>query len=416
MSSITNLWRIKIFAEIAATGSVSLAAEKLGLTQPAASQALKALEKWAETALFDRKNNRLELTSAGLALAPRARSALALIEDGLGEAAGREGAPTSLLRAMSARRLESLIGIVRHGGFANAAKADGYAAPTVHRSAKDLERALGAPLFETTSHGVRPTRRAEALALKAGLAFAELRQGLAEVRALSGREAGATVIGAMPLARAHLAPAAAAAFSAAHPEHRITILDGAYEDLLIGLRRGEIDFLIGAVRENPLVKDIDEDPLFEDPLSIVMRAGHPALQTDDPVAALGGYPWIAPRAASPLRRHFDDLFAHLRVAAPQDVIECNSLSAARVLLLNSNRMMLLSDLQIRYEQSAGMLVSIPHPQGRVVRVIGLTKRRHWRPTAAQAALLMQIRNEARKIGGVEPHPGASQMLKDVCRN
>lgn len=394
MLAVPNIWRLKVFAEVVRTGSVSRAAQKLGLTQPAASQGLKALEKWAEASLIDRKNNVLGVTLAGEALLPRAHAALALLEEGLGEASGREGAPPSLLRAMSARRLETLISIVRHGGFANAAKAEGYAAPTVHRSAKDLERALGALLFETTSHGVRPTRRAEALALKAGLAFAELRQGLAEIRGLSGREAGATVIGAMPLARAHLAPAAAAAFSAAHPEHRISILDGAYEDLLIGLRRGETDFLIGAVRENPLVKDIVEEPLFEDPLSIVMRAEHPILQGDDSVAAFAGFPWIAPRATSPLRRHFDELFAYLGVPAPEDVIECNSLSAARVLLLNSDRMMLLSDLQIRYEKSAGMLVSRPHPAGRVTRLIGLTMRRNWRPTKAQAALVDAVRAQA----------------------
>lgn len=394
MPALPTMWRFKIFAKAAETGSVSLAAQRLGLTQPAASQGLKALEAWAETPLFERKNNILSLTPAGAVLAPRVQAALAMMEEGLGEAAGREGGANSLLRAMSTRRLESLIGIIRHGGFANAAKAEGYAAPTVHRAAKDLERALGAPLFETTSHGVRPTRRAEALAFRAGLAFAELRQGLADIHRIAGREAGATVIGAMPLARAHLAPAAAAAFSAEHPEHRITILDGAYEDLLIGLRRGEIDFLIGAVRENPLVKDIVEEPLFEDPLSIVMRAGHPALKKCNPSASFADYPWIAPRPTSPLRRHFDELFAHLGVPAPQDVIECNSLSAARVLLLNSNRMMLLSDLQIRYEKSAGMLASAAHPAGRVTRLIGLTMRRNWRPTAAQAALVEAVRAQA----------------------
>ncbi|PQA86912.1 LysR family transcriptional regulator [Marinicaulis flavus] len=404
MANAPNIWRVKIFTEIAATGSVSVAAARLGLTQPAASQALKALEKWTEAALFERKNNRLALTPAGAALAPRARAALALLEEGLGEAAGREGAPPSLLRAMSGRRLETLISIIRHGGFANAAKAEGYAAPTVHRSAKDLERALGAPLFEATSHGVRPTRRAEALALKAGLAFGELRQGLAELRELSGREAGATVIGAMPLARAHLAPAAAADFAADYPEHRISILDGAYEDLLIGLRRGETDFLIGAVRENPLVKDIVEEPLFEDPLSIVMRAGHPALASDDGATAFAKYPWIAPRPTSPLRRHFDALFTWLGVPAPEDVIECNSLSAARVLMLNSNRMMLLSDLQIGYEKSAGMLASRPHPAGQVTRLIGLTMRRNWRPTAAQKALVDAVRAQGAAAASQKRHP------------
>ena len=97
---------------------------------------------------------------------------------------------------------------------------------------------------------------------------------------------------------------------------------------------------------------------------------------------------------SPLRRHFDELFAFLGQPVPEDIIECNSLSAARVLLLNSDRMMLLSDLQIRYEKTAGLLASMPHPAGRVTRLIGLTMRRNWRPTMAQAALVDAVRAQA----------------------
>ncbi|MEZ5893363.1 MAG: LysR family transcriptional regulator [Parvularculaceae bacterium] len=413
MQNIPNIWRFKVFCDAAAAGSVSGAASRLGLTQPAASQALAGLAEWCDAQIFERKNNGLRLTAVGEKLLPRAQAAVALIEEGLRDTAGRDAPLTPLLRAMSARRLESLIGIVRHGGFANAAKAEGYAAPTVHRSAKDLEKALGAPLFETTSHGVRPTRQAETLAVKAGLAFAEIAQGLAEVRRLSGREEGATVIGAMPLARAHLAPAAAAAFSAIHPEHRISIVDGVYEDLLIGLRRGEIDFLIGAIRENPSVKDIIEEPLFDDPLSIVMRAGHPALGARRVSERhIERYPWVAPRATSPLRKRFDELFAFLGAAPPKDVIECNSLSAARVLLMNSDRMMLLSDLQIAYEKSAGALASLPHPAGVVTRTIGLTMRRNWRPTEVQAELVGAVRAEAQRASFAKAQSSVPVLIRE----
>lgn len=399
MQDLPSLWRFKVFADVAASGSVSAAAARLGLTQPAASQALQGLAQWCGAQILARKNNRLTVTSAGEALRARGAAAVLLIEDGLRETAGRDRALAPLVRALSTRRLEILIAIVRHGGFANAAKAEGLAAPTVHRSAKDLEKALGAALFETTSHGVRPTKKAEALAARAGQALAEIRQGLAEVRRLSGRETGASVIGAMPLARAHLAPAAAAAFLADHPGHRLSIVDGPYEDLLTGLRRGEIDFLIGAVRENPLVRDIIEEPLFEDPLSIVMRVGHPALGNGAcSDARIADFPWIAPRKASPLRRRFDELFRYLGAPSPADVIECNSLTAARVLLMNSDRLMLLSDLQIAYEKSAGMLASAPHPAGRVTRTIGLAMRRNWRPTDAQAALVNAVRAEAAAAG------------------
>jgi hypothetical protein len=41
-----------------------------------------------------------------------------------------------------------------------------------------------------------------------------------------------------------------------------------------------------------------------------------------------------------------------------------------------------------------MLVPLPHPSGNVVRPIGLTQRRDWRPTPAQARLLECLRERA----------------------
>lgn len=67
--------------------------------------------------------------------------------------------------------------------------------------------------------------------------------------------------------------------------------------------------------------------------------------------------------------------------------------------MNSDRLMLLSDEQIRYEKAAKMLISRPHPVSKVVRTIGLTMRRNWRPTEAQAALLAEIKRKAQETVG-----------------
>jgi len=403
VASVPNLWHLFVFRAVARRGAVTAAAAELGLTQPAASQALKNLQEFFGAELMERRDGRLVLTEAGRLLEARAVAAFALLGDALRDAAGGKDGETHLLRAMSARRLETLVSIVRHGGFADAARADGFAAPTVHRAAKDLERAIGATLFETTSHGVKPTKKAETLATKAGLAFAELRQAQDEIAYAQGRGAGRTVIGAMPLGRAHLVPAAVVGFSKKHPHHKVSVVEGAYEDLLISLRRGETDMLVGAMRDNPSVKDVEEITLFEDPLSIVMRAGHPAAQKNNlDSETLARFPWIAPRATSPLHAHFKALFEELDLPVPEDVIECNSLGACRVMLMNSDRLMLLSDEQIRYEKAAEMLVSRPHPGGRVVRPIGLTIRRGWRPTETQSALIAHIQAEASEMSAARP--------------
>jgi DNA-binding transcriptional LysR family regulator len=140
--------------------------------------------------------------------------------------------------------------------------------------------------------------------------------------------------------------------------------------------------------------DVVQEHLFDDLLAIIVRAGHPLVGRAPIAATLARYPWIVPRQGSPLHGQFEELFKRARVSRPGVSIECNSLVAARELLLDSDFVTLLSARQVRREIEAGMLVALPHPDGRVTRPIALTLRRDWRPTIAQQALLRVLRRHA----------------------
>jgi DNA-binding transcriptional LysR family regulator len=293
---------------------------------------------------------------------------------------------------MRSAHLQALSAVVEYRNFSLAARAQHMSQPSVHRAARELERLIGVPLFEKTSFGITPTREAEKLARRARLAFAEIAQARAEVHALSGGESGRTVIGAMPLARSFLVPTALLEFTQQYPEHSVAIVEGTYEHLLASLRSGEADFLIGALRSPAPVADVVQEHLFDDPLAIIVRARHPLLARKRvTVAALSKYPWIVPRAGTPLRAHFHEMFETAGLPSPTRAIECKSLIAARALLLESDRIMLLSAHQIHYELEAGLLVALPHPAGDVERPIGLTMRHDWHPTDSQRVLLDIVR-------------------------
>lgn len=70
------------FVEVAETGSFSVAAERLHLTQPAISKRIAALEARLHKPLFDRVGRRITLTDAGRSLLPYARRVLQELEDG----------------------------------------------------------------------------------------------------------------------------------------------------------------------------------------------------------------------------------------------------------------------------------------------------------------------------------------------
>ncbi|MGA7537949.1 MAG: LysR family transcriptional regulator [Steroidobacteraceae bacterium] len=399
-SSIPNLRHLSVLCTVARVGSVSAAARAAHLTQPAVTQAIAALEKNFGTRLFTRAAQGMALTEAGRACAARIERVLARIAEALSGTIPASATSRSTAHAITAGQLEALSLVVDAGGFGRAARAVGRTRATLHRAAKQLERTIGVPLFETTSHGVRPTREAKRLATQVHLAVGELGQARAEITALAGAERGETAIGAMPLARSRIIPEAVLRFCARHPHHRISILDGPYDGMLEFLREGRADVLIGAMRE-ATPADVVQELLFEDPLALIVRARHPLVDLTGggrrapPAEALMQFPWIAPRPGSPLRRHFDRLFRGAGTPPPGAPIECNSLVAARELLLASDRVMLLSEQQAHHELAAGELVALPHPAGCVVRQIGLTLRRDWRPTAAQRELLDMIRAVAR---------------------
>jgi DNA-binding transcriptional LysR family regulator len=310
-----------------------------------------------------------------------------------------------MLSGITTTQLNALIAVVEEGAFARAARRAGRARTAVHRAARLLERSLGTELFEVTSFGVRPTREAEKLALRARLAFAEIAQARAEVSAVQGTGSGSTTIGAMPLARSVLVARAVLEFASIRPEHGISILDGPYDSLLSALRHGTADVLVGALRDPVPYDDVVQEHLFDDPLAIVVGAQHELARGGAPtLAALARFPWIAPRRDSPLRRHFDALIGRLDAPRAVAPIECNSLIAARSLLLASERVMLLSEHQIHHELESGQLIALPHPFGAVTRSIGLTVRRDWRPTEVQAQLVDGLRRHARALATSPARP------------
>ncbi|MEA5455767.1 LysR family transcriptional regulator [Sinomonas sp. JGH33] len=68
-----NFRRLQYFLAVVDAGTVTAAAERLHVAQPAVSRQLKTLERELRLQLFEAQGNRLALTSAGRALVPTAR-------------------------------------------------------------------------------------------------------------------------------------------------------------------------------------------------------------------------------------------------------------------------------------------------------------------------------------------------------
>jgi len=85
-----RLQQLALFVRTVETGSFSSAAHEFGLTQPSASRAVAALESRLAVKLITRTTRLISATDAGLALLPRAREALAAVEDAENAARGAD--------------------------------------------------------------------------------------------------------------------------------------------------------------------------------------------------------------------------------------------------------------------------------------------------------------------------------------
>jgi DNA-binding transcriptional LysR family regulator len=196
----------------------------------------------------------------------------------------------------------------------------------------------------------------------------------------------------MPLSRAFILPDAIAKFHRTHPGVLIRVTEGPYDTLLFGLRRGEIDFLFGAMRHHLPVEDVIQDILFDDELVIVAGPDHPLAKRADPVFAdTVGYPWVVTAPGTPARRQFDEFFARHAATPPDSVVETSSMILMRELLRAGPYLGCISRLQVKGELDKGLLELLPFELDNSRREIGITTRVGWKPTRTQSDFLELVR-------------------------
>jgi LysR family transcriptional regulator of gallate degradation len=383
-----SLRHLRIIRDIGRTGSAAKAADETRLTQPAVTQAVAGLERQLGLKLFERRPQGLLPTAEGALLIDRINRALALLDPQLAELAPR------LPRTVTTGQLQALVAVTEAESFSEAARRLSLSQPTVHRAVSQIEGEAGRALFDRTSHGVIATRPAQRVARAARLMQAELDQAWAELAETRGREVGRIVIGGMPLSRSSLLGPAIARFRQTRPTLRLQIVEGPFKELLLGLRRGEIDFLIGALRPEDAVPDLTQEALLNDRMTVVCRPGHPAEKSSNH-NDLARYPWVVSPEGTPARAAFSTLFRE----APASLVETGSLILMRELLRQSDHLGFVSALQAGPEITAGALVSVPVRLDDAPRTIGILTRRDWQPIRAQSEMLEALREAAR--GGVD---------------
>jgi len=398
--NLPNIRHLRVFLKVVEYKSINKASQVVYLSQPAVTQAIVKLEKSLNARLFTRRSDGMYVTESGTIYANRIERALELLQQGLKESLkiGNENSnqASHIVKLITTTQLKALVAVAEAQNFTIAGRNLGISQSSLHRAARDLESLLGVVLFEKTSIGISASKAALILSKATKMAFTEIAQGKEEVFSVHRRDVGKLIIGSMPLARTSVLPKALIDFFNVYPDYSISINDGPYNDLLYHLRSGDIDLLIGALRLPSPSEDIIQEELFVSNIEVVARIGHPLfnLENND-ISNLNKYPWIVPRKGTPTRAIFEKMFEDNNIPLPNRIIESGSKNLICNFLNDSDHLTMISENQIQYELSTGLLKILNIRLSQFSRPIGLTMRKNWQPTKTQLTLIDFIREKAK---------------------
>ncbi len=397
-----NLKHLRALVLIGELGSVSAAADAIGLSQPALTQGVARLERQFGTHLFDRlaqglrptENGAKVLSRTGRAfdrLAREIRAASRPTRPGGGRpAVARPGIRPEL--HLTAAQVRAVLALAEVGSLSAAAQSLGLSEPAVHRAVRELERTCNVALTERRGRSVCLTDTGRRMARGFALSVSELNVALQEV----ARQPARLAVGAMALSRSMLIPVTLAQLSQAAPWAQVDVVDGSYGELVEALRSGTIDVVIGALREQS-EPDLRQEVLMHDRITIIGRSDHPLARRAPSLDELALYPWIVGRRTSALLERWQELFDAAGIARPRAPIQCGSVTTIRGLLVRSDFLTLLSRDQVTAEVEAGLLTPISSAMPDTLRTIGAITRRDWFPTALQEEFLTLLRQAAVRL-------------------
>ncbi len=415
---LPNLRHLRAFSLTAHHKSVKRAALDIFLSQPAVTQAIGNLEAQFGQTLFERRTNGMFVTEVGAILIKRVNRALAELvracrpPEAKSEKDDKRPDPTRLL---SASQLRIIVAISDHGNFTMAARALGMSRPSVQRTARNLEKVVNRKLFVRSSRGISISAAGEHFARCTKLAVREIELAREEIDQYWGHKVGRIVVGSLPLSLVEVVPVAIMRVLEEIPDLNVSIVEGPYKGQLEGLRNGDVDMVVGALRDKLPCDDVVQRSLFDDQLSVVVRAGHPLTrQASLTLSDTVGYAWILPPPGTPTREMFHKAFQRRAQFEPKRILEVSSHASLRALLTRSDRVALISERQIRYELEAGTLCVLPVELSDTMRRIGLATRADWEPSAAQKMFIQELEDIVNEFDSEEhAEAGISRIQKDT---
>lgn len=277
-------------------------------------------------------------------------------------------------RRIKLRQMRVVDAIITHGSLQKAAASLGLTQPALTKALQEIEEMLGARIFERHARGVAPNATGEAVAAAARRMLAEAHRLEDELDRLAQAGGAALAIGALPVAAAGVLPGALAALKARHPGIVVRLVQGTTDQLLPALAAGDVDLVVGRLYPPALPDAFLREAIYEEPISVLARAGHPLLARV-PLAAseLAAHPLVLPTISQRVGQEIERILAALGLPVGAAALRSSSLSLIREMLLTSDAVTVLPQAMLAGDVARGAVAVVPLTLATEPRPAGLIR-------------------------------------------
>lgn len=318
------------------------AARLMNVSQPVISRLIGSAEALVGIPLFQRGWSGTELTAWGEEILGHCSAALDLIARAEDDIATMSGTRPNLRNFIRWHHLDAVTAVVHHGSASAASAHLNMTQPAITRSITAISDYSRQPLFHRRRSGLEATASARRLAVLRD----ELLQALGTVEDFRRNARpgliGRLAVGMLPFSGQNFVAKTFGDLTNRFPELRLMAIPGSYGMLAEALRRGEIECMIGVLRDPPPFPDLEEIFLYNEKFTLVARHDHPCHGRRRTISELKNETWIVAPHGTPIRSYFESLFRTAGARPPAQTCEILSFANAEEMIMNSKSIGLLS--------------------------------------------------------------------------
>ncbi|EAR52443.1 probable transcriptional regulator, lysR family, possible activator of the expression of chvE protein [Oceanicola granulosus HTCC2516] len=240
------------------------------------------------------------------------------------------------LAKLQLRHYRLIDAIASQGQLSVAAEVLAVSQPAASRMLAEVERTLGAPLFERHPKGMRPTPLGEVLARRARWLVSELDEAAAELAAFRAGRFGTVRIGAVTGAAVAIVAPAIRALGVERADTDIHVEVGPSGELMAALEAGELDFAVCRLAQGFDARTFELLDSHVEEVRLVVREGHPLPRHRVPLAALAGAGWVIQSSGTPMRAAMEAAYVAAGLAPPTEIVNTSSTLVTMALLAQSD--------------------------------------------------------------------------------